>query len=93
MSQLAAVLMADNFNQTGGVVKNGDRQYYVRSLQEFESVDDIRNVSVFTATGDIIKLSDVAQITDGFKDEEQKTRMNAKPSMGIHIMKVGCQHC
>ncbi|MGI6550975.1 MAG: efflux RND transporter permease subunit [Syntrophomonadales bacterium] len=87
MSQLAAVLMADNFNQTGGVVKSGDRQYYVRSLQEFESVDDIRNVSVFTATGDIIKLSDVAQITDGFKDEEQKTRMNAKPSMGIHIMK------
>ncbi len=87
ISQLATVLMADNFNLTGGVVRSGDRQYYVRALQQFESVDDIRNVTVFTPTGETIKLSDVAAITDGYKDVDQKTRMNAKPSMGIHIMK------
>lgn len=87
ITQLAAILRADNFNQAAGMVKSGDRQFFVRSLQQFESVDDIRNVSVFTATGQAIRLGDVAMITDGYKDVEQKTRMNQKPSMGIHILK------
>jgi len=84
---LTAVLRADNFNLSTGTVKSADRDYFVRSLQQFESVDDIRNVSVFNSSGQAIRLSDVATITDGYQDLQQMTRMNNLDSMGIHIMK------
>ncbi len=87
VASLAAMLRADNFNQTAGTVKSGGRQYYVRSLQQFESVDDIRNVWIFNSAGEKIRLGDVATVTDGYQDVAQETRMNQQPSMGIHIMK------
>ncbi|MEN6351318.1 MAG: efflux RND transporter permease subunit, partial [Syntrophomonas sp.] len=60
---------------------------YVRSLQEFESIDDIKNVAITTGSGKLIYLSDIAAVTDGFKDDNQITRVNGKPAVGIHCVK------
>ncbi|MGE5397752.1 MAG: efflux RND transporter permease subunit, partial [Chitinophagales bacterium] len=87
MSQLVSFLRTDNFNQAGGVAKDGRREYFVRSLQQFENVDEIRNVNIITSSGQPVRLSDVANVTDGYKDVEQLTRMNRKPSIGVHIQK------
>lgn len=87
MSQVVAVLRADNFNMSAGTTGNGSRSYFVRCLQEFESVDDIRNVTILTATGQGVRIGDIAEVTDGYADVEQYTRMNRKPSIGIHILK------
>ncbi|HHV77473.1 MAG TPA: efflux RND transporter permease subunit [Syntrophothermus lipocalidus] len=87
MSQITQVLRADNFNLAGGTVNHGDRQLFIRSLQQFENIDDIKNVTVTTPAGANVLLSQVAQITDGYKEAEQYTRVNGKPSIGIHILK------
>jgi len=31
---------------SSGKVTRGDREYYVRNMQEFETVEDIRNVAI-----------------------------------------------
>ncbi|MEN6349887.1 MAG: efflux RND transporter permease subunit, partial [Syntrophomonas sp.] len=69
LSQVNQVLQAENFNMSSGKVKEGTREYYVRSLQEFESIDDIKNVAITTGSGKLIYLSDIAAVTDGFKDD------------------------
>jgi len=87
LGQVTQVLRADNFNLAGGTVRHGPRELFVRALQQFESVDDIKNVMITTPAGANIRLSDIAEITDGYKDAEQYTRVNGKPSIGIHILK------
>lgn len=87
MAQITQVLRADNFNQAGGLVRQGRSQLFVRSLQQFESVDDIRNVSIVTPSGQTVLLSQVAEVVDGYRDVDQYTRMNLKPSIGIHVLK------
>lgn len=87
LSQVNQVLQTENFNMSSGKVKEGQREYYVRSLQEFESIDDIKNVAILTNSGNRIYLSDVAAISDSYKDDNQITRVNGKPAVGIHCVK------
>ena len=74
LSQVAQVLQMENFNMSSGKVTQGTREYYVRNMQQFESVEDIRNVAILTATGLNLRLGDVATVTDGYKEMEQYTR-------------------
>jgi len=87
LSQVTSVLQAENFNMSGGQYEQGERKYYVRNLQQFESVDDIKNVRILTAAGQTIRLGDIAEIEDGYKEATQITRVNGVPAVGIHCMK------
>lgn len=87
LSQVAQVLQAENFNMSSGKVTQGSREYFVRNMQQFETVEDIRNVAILTATGLNLRLGDIATVTDGYKEMEQYTRINHEEAVGVHIMK------
>lgn len=87
LSQVNQVLAVENFNVSAGKVQEGSSEYYVRNLQQFESVDDIKNVAITTSTGNTIFLSDIADISDGYKDDTQITRVDGGAAVGIHCMK------
>lgn len=87
LSQVAQVLQVENFNMSSGKVAQGSREYFVRNMQQFETVEDIRDVAILTATGLNLRLGDIATVTDGYKDMEQITRVNENNAVGIHIMK------
>lgn len=87
LSQVTQVLQMENFNMSSGEVKEGGRQYYVRSLQQFETVDDIKQVAILTPQGNTIYMKDIANIEDGYKEQTQKTRVDAGSAVGIHFFK------
>jgi HAE1 family hydrophobic/amphiphilic exporter-1 len=87
LSQVAQVLQMENFNMSSGKVTQGTREYYMRNMQEFETIEDIRNVAIVTATGSNLRLGDIATITDGYKEMEQFTRVNHREAVGVHLMK------
>ncbi len=87
LSQVTNMLMAENFNASGGKVEQGGREYFVRNLQQFESVEDIENVAIITPAGDTLYVKDIAEVTDGSKEIDQLTRVNSSEAVGIHIMK------
>lgn len=87
MEQVARLLAVENFNESGGKVQVGQKEYYVRSMQKFESINDIREVRIFSPDGRAVRLGDIAQIKDGHKDVSQLTRIDNQPSLGIHILK------
>lgn len=87
ISQISQILAAENFNTSSGTVEEGQRKYYVRNLQQFETIDDIRNVMITTAGGHQLVLSDIAAIVDGYKDDNQITRVNGQPAVGVHCSK------
>lgn len=87
LGQINQVLAAENFNVSAGKVQEGSGEYFVRNLQQFESVEDFKNVSITTSSGNTIFLADIAEITDGYKDDTQLTRVDGGAAVGIHCMK------
>ncbi len=87
LSQINQVLAAENFNQSSGKVERGDTKYYVRTLQQFESIDDIRDVAITTSTGNTVYLYEIATVVDGYKTVTQKTRVDGHSTVSVNCMK------
>ncbi len=49
LSQLEKLLASSNTNQPGGSLKNTQTQMLVRTINEYESLDEIRNLRIFKA--------------------------------------------
>lgn len=89
IEQITQVLGAENVNLSGGRLEEGTQQYLVRTLNQFQTVDNIRNVVVTTQNGSPVYLKDLAQISQGFKEREAITRLNGQEAVEIAIYKEG----
>lgn len=87
LAQVNQVLQMENFNMAGGKMEQGGRDFFVRNLQQFESVSDIGDVVILNPTGGQVCLKDIAAITDGIKDQAQITRVDGEYALGVHILK------
>lgn len=87
LAQVTQVLQMENFNVAGGKVMQGGREMFVRNLQQFESLEQIRQVSIQTADGRTVRLGEIAAIVDGNQDVSQITRVNGQSAVGIHCLK------
>jgi HAE1 family hydrophobic/amphiphilic exporter-1 len=88
LNQISQALKGENMNVAGGRVTEGKKELYVRTLGEYTSLDDIKNVKISLPAGGSIYLHDVAQVHDTIAEQRQYTRMNREPSVGIHVMKA-----
>ncbi len=77
-----------NLELPTGKIEGDLKQYTVRLAGKLQSVEDLQNISLLkSATGSIVKMSDVAEITDGQAEQTTLNRINNQPSIGIVIQK------
>lgn len=89
IESITQILGAENINLSGGRLEEGTQQYLVRTLNEFTSVDQIRNTVLTAIDGNTVYLKDVADIRQGYKEREAITRLNAQEAVEIAIYKEG----
>lgn len=82
-------LRAENVNLSGGRLEQGTQRFLVRTLNEFQSVEEMANAIIATRDGQPIKLKDVASVSRGHKDREAVTRVNGRESVELAIYKEG----
>ena len=70
VQDLANRLQATNVNLSGGSLKEGGQEYLVRTLNEFETIQDIGDAIIYEAGGRILRLADVAEVKEGAKDRD-----------------------
>ena len=58
----------------------------VRVTGKFESIEEIENILIPTATGNVL-LKDIAEVKDTYKEVTSISRLNGKESIGITIQK------
>ena len=80
-------LREENVNLAGGSLLDGQTQYMVRTLNEFRTVDEIRNLVIGQKNRADIRLKDVSQVVRGHKDREIITRVNGVESVEIDVFK------
>lgn len=89
IAQVSQVLGAENINLSGGRLEEGSQQYLVRTLNQFETVEQIGEVVVAIREGAPVYLKDVAAVTQGYKEREAITRLNGMEAVEIAIYKEG----
>lgn len=82
-------LSMENINQAGGRIDDGSQSYLVRTLNQFKSLDDIRNIFIAEKDGKNIRLSDIATVSDHHKERDSITRVDGYEAIEIAIYKEG----
>ena len=80
-------LREENVNLAGGSLLDGQTQYMVRTLNEFRTVDEIRDLVIGQKNEADIRLKDVSDVVRSHKDREIITRVNGVESVEIDIFK------
>ena len=84
---LAGILAAENMNLPSGSLSQGDTTVSVRTIGEFTSIEDIKNLPIPTAMGAVIHLSDVARVEEVDKDRDSFTYINGEKAILISVDK------
>jgi HAE1 family hydrophobic/amphiphilic exporter-1 len=89
IDQLASQIGAENVNLSGGRLEEGTQQYLVRTLNQFQSIDEIDDIIVATKDGKSVYLRDVAAVRHGYKERDAVTRLDGREAVEIAIYKEG----
>jgi HAE1 family hydrophobic/amphiphilic exporter-1 len=86
-------IQAGNLNMPGGHISEGARDYNIRTLGEFTSVGQLRNLRVSVPPKGPgsplqVNLSDIATVKDTSAERDQIARVNEKDSVSLIISKL-----
>ncbi|MBP2662337.1 MAG: mdtB [Firmicutes bacterium] len=87
LQQLVDAVNNNNVNTPGGHVKEKGIELTVRTLGKYKSVDDIKSIVVLNQQGRLVRLQDVASVTDTWAEERTYAATNGVPSVIITIQK------
>jgi len=82
-------LRDENVNLAGGRVKDKSQDYLVRTINQFKDLNDIRELIVKHDGNRIIRLSDVATVSDSHKERDSITQVNGSEAIEVAIYKEG----
>lgn len=86
-SYLTQILKAENLNYPGGNVLKGGNELTVRTVGEFKSVEEIKNLSVPLPKGGTVRLRDIAEINVANKEQSSISRLNGSNVVQLSVMK------
>lgn len=89
IDQVAARIRAENVNLSGGRLEEGDQRFLVRTLNEFQSIEEFRGAIVANVANRPVYLRDVATVERGYKEREAITRVKGRESVELAVYKEG----
>ncbi|WP_299494977.1 efflux RND transporter permease subunit [uncultured Shewanella sp.] len=79
----------ENVNLSAGKVLQGDKEYLVRTLNQFNSLEELGQIIIYRNGTQLIRLFEVADIIDAHKERSDMTRISGQESIELAIYKEG----
>jgi HAE1 family hydrophobic/amphiphilic exporter-1 len=89
IEQVAQRIGAENVNLSGGRLEQGTQRFLVRTVNEFDTLEDMANSVIATVDGQAVYLKDVARVERGYKDRTAITRLDGDECIELAIYKEG----
>lgn len=87
-ARVAEVLSKGNRQTFAGRVTVENREIIARTMGEFESIDEIKDLVVSRGqNGGQVYVKDVASVVDSHEDMRVNTRFNGKPALKLNVLK------
>ncbi|MDQ0290622.1 efflux RND transporter permease subunit [Oligosphaera ethanolica] len=86
--KVAAALRGDNRQTFAGRVTVENRELIARTMGEFESLDEIRQVALCRGpNGELVTIQDLAEVSDAHTEMRVITRFNGQSCVKINVLK------
>ena len=90
LGQVVGALAAKNMDVPAGELKIGRSEYLLRTVGEFDAIDQIQNVIVKQIPGGgKIRIGNVAQVRDTYEEPTVISRLNGEPGITLSVAKRG----
>lgn len=86
-SYITQMLQAANINLPGGTVSKGSNELTVRTVGEFKSLEEIKNLSIPLTKGGTVRLMDIADVKIADKEQSSITKLDGKEVVQVSVMK------
>lgn len=88
INAIVDVISINNLNLLAGEIKKATDKYLVRTIGEFQDLEDIGNLAIVTTKdGSIIRIKDIAKVEDSYLDPTSFSRVNAQAAVSLYIQK------
>lgn len=87
IDEVASILKSENINIPGGNIKVGTGDFSVKVPGQFEDTDEIREIPLVNFNGRIIRLQDIATVSDGFVDKSEYARNEEGRGVALMVQK------
>lgn len=87
MSSIAQFIATTDFTVPIGSLEQGTQSISAISTADIHTVEDLRQIPLFTATGSLIHLSDVADVQWSQKDPDSISRYNGEETLTVSVTK------
>lgn len=89
MTDIARAFEAQNKVVDAGGIDVGSNRLRIESTGNFYSLDDIRNLTIVSSTGEHFRLADITRIEESYQTPASNLmRINGQPAVGIAISTV-----
>ncbi len=85
--QIFDVLDAQNVDTPGGRLREKGTEITIRTLGQYKSVDDVKNIVVANQGLQTVRIGDIATVEDGWEEERNYARTGGTPSVMIAVQK------
>jgi len=82
-------LKNENVNASGGRIDEGSQRFLVRTINQFKTLDEMRELLVKIDGNVPIRLKDIAEVRQGFKEREGIVRIDGHEAIELAIYKEG----
>jgi HAE1 family hydrophobic/amphiphilic exporter-1 len=88
ITTVASRLSQENVNLSAGILKQKDSQYLVRTVNQFQDVEEIKGI-IIERRGDVqITLGSVAEVYRGYKERKVISRINGRECIEAAIYRA-----
>lgn len=78
---------SENLTISGGTINSHGIKNTVRIKGQFSNVETLRNIIIHSSSGAYVKLCDIADIKDDFKEQESFARLDGKNVITLNVIK------
>ncbi|MBI4891955.1 MAG: efflux RND transporter permease subunit [Acidobacteria bacterium] len=87
IEQVRGALAAQNIEIPGGRIDEGNRELSLRTLGRVEKPLDFARITVGTLNGAPVRVSDIADVVDGFEEPRSLARLNGQQAVALAVRK------
>ena len=85
LAQIGQRLAQENLNASGGQIREGSTDYLVRTLNEFQDVEEIGDLAIVRRGAAPVRIRDVAQVERTHAEREVVTRLDGSEAVEVAI--------
>jgi len=84
---LRSILKAENINIPAGSLRIGRTEFFIRVPGKYSNANEIANTVLGNFGGKIVRLKDIAQVEDSYKEQDMFSYSEGKPSIILVVLK------